>query len=130
MTEISENLVEFYYEKLKSETNPGKLLGEFFCKVHKKSLTKSEIIMFNKLIRLFGRYTAFYSIMDGANADMDGDRNPYPYLYTICKKRFERGHADVTSSSHILIDREVRKLLDEAESLIGQKLNIPDVEEI
>jgi hypothetical protein len=128
MPEISENLVEFYYEKLNNDTNPGKLIAEFFCKVHGKPLTKSEIIMFNKLIRLFGRYTAFFSVMDSANMEDRG--TAYPLLYTICKNRFEKSHVDVSSSAHILIDRDIRKLWDEVEALRDQELNIPDVKDI
>lgn len=126
MVDISENLSEFYYEKLKNESNPGKTVAEFYCKLHEINLTKKEIILFNKLVKDFGRFTAFFSALDSSK--YDNIENPYPLLYTICKSRFEKAHTDITSASHINIDRDIRRLEEQVELLKNKKIKIPNME--
>lgn len=108
-----ENQAEFYYEKLKASTNPGKVLLELSRELVDKELG---IILINKLVKLFGRFTVFFSIMDLSKIEkLDG--NLYPLLYTICKSRFEKIHNDTFSPAQESLDRQINDLEKAAEKV-------------
>lgn len=111
-----ENQAEFFYEKLKVSANPGQVLLEFFRDAVGKDAGRSEIIMINRLIKLFGRFTVYFAIMDLSkyeNAQLNG--NLYPLLYTICRGRFEKIHNESFSASHESLDRYLREIDKERE---------------
>lgn len=112
-----ENQAEFYYEKLKVATNPGQVLLEFFREITGKDAGRSEIIMINKLIKYFGRFLVYFSIMDLSRYEGNLEGNIYPLLYTICKGRFERIHAESFLPSHESLDRTITSLEKEAEAV-------------
>jgi hypothetical protein len=125
-----ENSAEFYYEKLKDSTNPGTVLATFFCKLYEKAVTRSEIIMFNKLITVFGKYTAFFCILDAYGSYPELTGNPYPLLYTICKKKFESAHNVIFVQSHESLNSYVGTIDKELATLSKskKKLVIPEME--
>lgn len=119
-----ENLAEFYYEKLKSTTNPSQLIAQFYSELTGKISGRAEVIMFGKLIKVFGRFTVFFSTMDLANYEIEG--SAYALLYRICKSRFEREFETSTSASSTDLSRTLNALEKEMERVRKHKIKIPD----
>ncbi len=115
-----ENKAEFYYEKLKSQANPGQVLIDFY-----RDITGREdglgIILANKLIKMFGRFTAYFAIMELAKYDrLEGSM--FPLLFTICKNRFEKAHDAVFGSSQEPLDKEINALSKDIEKIKKSKV--------
>ena len=126
-----ENQAEFYYEKLKISVNPGQVLLEFFREMTDKEAGRAEIIMINRLIKMFGRFTVYFAIMDLSKYQSDQlNGNLYPLLYTICKSRFEKIHNDTFSPAHESLAREIASLEKEAEKVrkAAAKMKVPSSE--
>lgn len=123
-----ENTSEFYYEKLKNSTNPGSVLAGLYCSLYEFIPTKSEIIMMNRLVKVFGRFTLFFSILDMAGSYPDKVESPYPLLYTICKRKFEQAHGDSLFQSHESLDKFIGNVEKEIQGLKKMKLKIPSSE--
>jgi len=122
-----ENQAEFYYEKLKVSINPGQVLLEFFREMTNKEAGRVEIIMINRLIKMFGRFTVYFGIMDLSKIErLDG--NLYPLLYTICKNRFERIHVETFSVSHESLDKYLKELEKERQKARKSKGKLPTSE--
>lgn len=122
-----ENQAEFYYEKLKNSTNPAQVLLEFFTEFVGKQGGRSEIIMFNKLLRMYGRFTVFFAIQDLTKYEhLEG--NLYPLVYTICKNRFEKAHEISFNASHQSLDKEIKALQKEIEKMSKHKTKFPTSE--
>ena len=122
-----ENQAEFYYEKLKVSVNSGQVLLEFFREMTGKDAGRSEIIMINRLIKMFGRFTVYFGIMDLSKIErLDG--NLYPLLYTICKNRFERIHVETFSVSHESLDKYLKELEKERQKARKSKGKLPTSE--
>lgn len=90
MGELNENTSEFYYERLTSSTNPGLVLAQFYGNTFSREITKSEIIIFNKLLRLYGRFVVYFSILDMSSMSDINFENIFPLLSFFCKKRLEQ----------------------------------------
>jgi hypothetical protein len=121
-----ENQAEFYYEKLKVSINPGRDLLDFFREMTGKEFG---IIMINRLIKIFGRFTVYFSIMDLSKYTSEKlEGNLYPLLYTICKARFERIHNDSFNPAYESLDRLIKKLDDEREKAKKSKGKVPTSE--
>ena len=125
-----ENQAEFYYEKLKSNANQGQVLLEFFREMTGLDGGRASIIMINKLIKLFGRFTVYFAIMDlSKNDKLENGVNLYPLLYTICRNRFERIQNDaVLTVSHESLEKYLKELDKERETAKRSKGKIPDSE--
>lgn len=120
-----ENIVELYYERLKSTTNAGQLLSQFYGELTGKVIGKAEVIMFNRLLKVFGRFTVFFSTLElGKYEEIQGV--PYALLYTICKNRFEREFQDSPSASSTNLDRALTALEKEIERVSKSKIKFPD----
>lgn len=85
-----ENISEFYYERLQTTTNPGLELARMFGSVFERDVGKSELILFNRLLRLYSRFTLYFAILDLASMkDLDFN-NLFPIISYFCKKRLEQ----------------------------------------
>lgn len=125
MTEM-ENQAEFYYEKLKESTNVGRDLLEFFTIMTGKDFG---IIMMNKLVKIFGRFTVYFAIMDLSKYQSDQlNGNLYPLLYAICKGRFERIHSNAFSAQYESLNKLVKELGKEREKARKSKGKVPTSE--
>jgi hypothetical protein len=120
-----ENSAEFYYEKLKGTANPGPILAAMLCSLYDAEVTRSDIIICNKLIKTFGRFTTFFSILDMVGSCPDKPQEVYPYLFTICKRKFEAAHFDSTIQSYESLDSFIKGLGREIENLNRKKLKPP-----
>lgn len=118
-----ENISEFFYEKLKSSTNPGVVLAQFYAEILDRESGRSEIIMLNKLIKVFGRFSVFFAIMNLVNVQSLGEGFPYGLLFTICKSSLERKsdtEVDVATSKNL--SKEVERMRDAIEKTTGVKV--------
>lgn len=120
-----ENSAEFYYEKLKGSINPGAVLAAFYCSMYGREVSRAEIIMFNQLIKVFGRFTTFFSVVDMVGTYPNGVEEPRAMLYTICKRKFEASHADSGILSRESLDGYIAKLQKEIDSLAKGKGRVP-----
>ena len=119
-----ENQSEFYYEKLKNSPTPSQVLLEFFREVTGREVGRSEVIMINKFLKLFGRFTVFFSIMDLTSIrNLEG--NLYPLLYTICSRRFEKSHANETVAAFESLDKEIKTIKKQIEKNSKHKFTPP-----
>lgn len=121
-----ENISELYYEKLKTATNTGQLLAEFYGDVTGKTAGRAELIMINKLVKLYSRFNVFFSILELARYEDKIVGTPYPLLLTICRTRFEREHPDATNPSFKSLDKYISALDKEAEKVLSKDIKIPD----
>lgn len=120
-----ENNAEHFYVKLISSDTPGAVLAAFYCSLYNITSTRSEIIVFNKLVKAFGRKEVFFSILAVAGSYPEIEGNPYPLFYKICTARFERSHEDSTLQSRTSLEPFINKLNEEIEKLKKEKLKIP-----
>lgn len=80
--------------------------------------------MFNRLVRMFGRFTVFFSVIDMLSMQHKPDE-PYPYIYAICKRRFEAAHGEATTQAREPLDRFISQLDKQIEQAKSKKLKIP-----
>lgn len=124
-----ENQAEFYYEKLKATTNSGQVLLEFFREMTNKDAGRSEIILINRLIKIFGRFTVYFAIMELSKYDkLEG--NLYPLLYAICKSRFEKIHDETFSAAHESLDKFLRDVEKERQKVQRSKGKLPTSDDL
>lgn len=116
-----ENLAEYYYELLPQDTNPGVLLAKFFCRGMEIPITKSEIITFNRLIRLYGRTIVFFAILDVCGMTDVNTDNPFPLLAHFCKKRLEQKNPEVYNGAFVNLDSKIGKLAEQVEAQKNRK---------
>ncbi len=128
-----ENSAEYYYEKLKTADKPGVVLATFYCSLYNLDVSKSEIIMFNKLIRTFSRFVVYFGILDTfGSKSMKPPEEPFPYIYEVCKRRFETVHVDSTIQSREPLDKCIAALNERVEEIeeikSKKKFKIPSSE--
>jgi hypothetical protein len=117
---ITENVAEFYYEKLKDTTTPGKLLMKFYRDLLEKPVGVPEIILFNKLVKIFGKYTVFFSVLDLVNVETI--TSLYGILFSICKDRLEKLNIVDTSASSVNLNKLVANFQKDADEMNQAKL--------
>ena len=88
--EQKENIASYYLKDLDTETNPGNLLANFFWELFSKSPDLKDIVMMNKIIRLYGRELTFYSILDAYDVEDADVENAYPLLVYMIKNRLSK----------------------------------------
>jgi hypothetical protein len=120
-----ENSADFYYEKLTKSLTPGSVVAALYCSTYSKEVGRSEIIMFNKLIKMFGRNIVFFSVIDMAGSMPEPPDEPYPYIYAICKRRFELAHGESTTQSREPLDKFINDINRQIEKVKSKKLKIP-----
>jgi hypothetical protein len=89
---MSEGLVNIYFKRLivDNEPNPGKILSQFFWELFEVAPKVQDIILFNKLIKLFGREIVFEVVIDSFNINgIDTDKSLYPLFLSMAKRKYE-----------------------------------------
>ena len=124
-----ENVLEFYYEKLKKEGKPGNIIYLFYGRLFSIEVNKGHLIMFNRLIRIFGRFIVFFAVLDLAGmSKVDHKNSIYPLMFTICKGRFEKAHpSSLTPHTTKLKTSILNRELEKAEK---RNISIPDSSEL
>jgi len=125
-----ENLTAYYYEKIGNTNNPGTELAKFFCELFERQVTKSEIILFNKLVKAFGRYTTYFAIIDmwGSNPEQVLDHN-WAALTYYCKRRLDKTNDIPTNDVYKNLTSFIEKKQKEIEELKKEKLKIRSLDE-
>lgn len=123
-----ENSAEFFYTKLKSTLEPGRVLADFYATAYALDKSRAHVVMFNKLISIFGRFTAYFGLLDMIKSYPDGVDNSRAMLYTICQSRFERAHNDSSVKSYESLDSYIRNLQKAIDEMKDMKFDIPSSE--
>jgi hypothetical protein len=120
-----ENSSEYFYKKLEASTNPGNVLAALYCTLYGIEVTRSEVIMFNRLLKVFHRFTIFFSVIDMVGSYPDNKDDPYRLLFTICKRRFESSHHDSSIQAREPLEGFIAKLDKQIDRTKSKKLKIP-----
>jgi hypothetical protein len=123
----AENVSEFYYEQLKDTTNPALVLSRFFGSLFSRDYGRSEVILFNRLLKIYGRFTVYFSLLDMTSMTEINFDNIYGLISYFAKKRIEQKYGILVIETRSL-DKEVGVL----EKLIAKqkkvKLNVQELE--
>lgn len=113
-----ENKIEYYYEQLKDTITPGHTIAEYYCALYGIEKTKSETILFNRLVGVFGRFTVFFAVNSMIGTYPTQQENVFPLLYRICSNRFEETHGESALQSR---DNLTKVIKDMQEKIAEQK---------
>jgi hypothetical protein len=124
-----ENAAEFFYEQLSTTTNPALVLSRFYGEVFDREYSRSEVIMFNRLLRLYSKFTIYFSILDMTSMDnINFESGTFGLLSYFCKKRLEQKVGE-SSSNLKSLDKEVNQLEKEIEKQKHTKLKVRPINE-
>jgi len=124
-----ENMLEYYYEKLEKENRPGVVITRFYAEMFSQETSKKEIIMFNRLIKIYGRFIVFFAVLDVEKVVKDGRYdNIFGLLHTLCKSRFERAHPNSNSPTSKVIRTTI--LENEIEKAGRRKIKTPNLSDL
>lgn len=112
---MPENLADLYYEKLADTDRPGSVLARFFNALYDRPNSVKEIILFNKLIKVYGKYIPFFAILDFYNYAEAKPENPYGLLSYYCKKRIEE-------KSSVTVVNDAFKNLDNLADKVAKRI--------
>lgn len=128
MTVNQENLTEIFFSKLKTSTNSGVVLAQFYSAIIGTEIGRSEIIKLNRLVKLFGRNSVFFAIVDIARKE-DFTELPYGLLYKICKDKLELStNVDAELSSMVSLDKAINEMNKEISKV--EKVNLVKMHKI
>lgn len=125
---MSENLIDIYKTELTSSKSPSKTLRRFYWELLELEGSRSDIIMINKLLRLYGKWRVFYAIIE-----IYGMKNPvlagntYGLFKTIIENKLKEERLPQTASDVDLtsLARKRKKLLEELKETLD-KLDLPE----
>lgn len=110
MTDIQESVVDLFFSKLKTAQNPGVVLAQFYGNLFNLEVGRSEIVLFNKLVKLFGRTSVFFSTLDISRIETPTEF-PYGLLFKVCKTKLEKTlEADLALTSMFSLERRITDL--------------------
>lgn len=87
-----DSLADAFYSKLEDSENPGNTLANFYSAVFNVPIGVQDIVMFNRLVSIYGKYSVFFSILDlfsFSDANIENN-NVHGIISYYCKKRLER----------------------------------------
>jgi hypothetical protein len=114
-----ENTADLYYEKLGSTDKPGGVLAKFYEEIFSRPYSVQDIILFNKLVRVYGKYIPYFAILDLFSYEKAeiGD-NMFGLLSYYCKKRLEqKTEVAVLNDAYKNLDTVADKVLERIEQL-------------
>jgi hypothetical protein len=113
MADVHENLAELFFSRLKTAPNPGVVLAQFYGNVMGLEVGRSEIIMFSKLVKMFGKSSVFFSVIDVSRIETPTEF-PYGLLFKICKTKLEKSlESDMALTSMYSLERKISDLQKE-----------------
>ena len=122
-----EDAAELRYIRLGNTPNPASVLCELYRDIFGVQTGHAEIIMFNKLIKIYGRFTVFFALMDLANKSrLD---NPYAYINFMCKTRLERQHRVSDNLEIDNLDKQIKRIDKAIEEQKEAGLEIKELED-
>lgn len=128
MTDVTENSAEFYYEKLVNSTNPGLVLAQFFGNVFNRQISRTDVILFNRLLKIYGRFVVYFTILDLTSmTDLDFSKDLYGIFSYFAKKRLDQKYGIVMVESNDL-NKVALSWGKAIEKQKKEKINIPEFE--
>jgi hypothetical protein len=125
-----ENAAEFFYEQLSTTTNPALVLSRFYGEVFDRQYGRSEVIMFNRLLKLYSKFTIYFSILDMTSMDnINFESGTFGLLSYFCKKRLEQKIGESTYNNLIDLEKEITKLEKLIEKQKTTKLKVRPLNE-
>ena len=124
-----ENIADYYYNLLSDTTHPGTDLAKMYSDIFNIKLETKHYKLFNKLVRMYGRFNTFFAILQVAEMEtVNHEKYLFPLFASIIKKRYEKraGMANIESVDRA--ESTIRKLEREIKKIKKQTLNIPDIE--
>lgn len=113
MSEIQENIAEMFFSKLKVSQTPGVLLAQFYGAITAKEVGRFEVGALNRLIKIYGRSSVFFSIIDASRLK-DLTDFPVQYIHAVCKAKLQKmSEADSTVASMISLDKRIEDIENE-----------------
>lgn len=111
MAEKVDSLGEIFYARLSTSTNPGVVLSQFYKALLNAEVGRSEIIKFNMLVKIFGKTSVFFAIIDISRRESFPEF-PYGLLFKICKDRLEATLTDteITSTAYQSLERRINEI--------------------
>lgn len=112
-----ENIASHYFQQLQTSKNPTAVLVALLVAIFDIIPEGRHYSAVGKLVKLYGRYTVFFSILDLAKIEnLDLNSSLYPLLAKICQKRFERSIEQDDYPAYQSLDgfiSQMKKLLEE-----------------
>ena len=107
-----ENQAEYYYDQLSTSTNIGLTMAKFYSGIFGTEISRNIIISMNRLIKMFGRFTVYFAILDmfGMEDRVDNKENPLPLLTYFCKKRTEEKYNISLSASNEDLTKTIKEI--------------------
>ena len=125
-----ENAAEFFWEQLSTTTNPALVLSRFYGEVFDKEYGRPEVIMFNRLLRLYSKFTIYLSILDMSSMDnINFEGGTFGLLNYFCKKRLEEKFGISTLPNSENLDKDIKQLEKEIEKQKHIKLKVRPIDE-
>lgn len=110
---MEENLVDSFYQAIMQESEPGKNLARFLWACLSKPYDPGDIAIMNKLVKVYGRRTVFFSILDLIDVPTL-DPNRYYGLLAYFIKRKVQDHYDGLTNY-----RDLTSMVTELKTQIG-----------
>lgn len=124
-----ENAAEFFYEQLSTTTNAALVLSRFYGTVFEREYGRAEVIMFNRLLKLYSKFTIYFSILDMTSMDnINFEAGTFGLLSYFCKKRIEQKFG-VQTSEIINLDKDIDRIEREIEKQKTRPLKVRPINE-
>jgi len=125
-----ENNADFYYEKLGETSNPGPVIAKFYESTFDLSYSVKHTIMFNKLVKMYGKYIPFFAVLDLFSYEtVEISENMFGLLSYYCKKRMEqKTELVVLNDAYKNLDKLAKETLVRIESQKEKPIKIKRME--
>jgi hypothetical protein len=112
-----ENIADLYYEKLEKTDRPGNVLARFYEGIFDKPFSVQDVIMFNKLLKVYGKYVPFFAVLDLFSYEKaEIKENMFGLLSYYCKRRMEQKMAIVVlNDAYKNLDKDAKSISDRIE---------------
>jgi hypothetical protein len=108
-----EDLGNTYIQKVETADNPGAVLTKFYSELFDFPYDVRMIGQFNKLVKLYGRFTVFLSLMDMYDIQDLNHQKIFSLITYLCKRRFNTENSNAVSNMQDEI-KEHEKRIKEA----------------
>ncbi len=125
-----ENAAELFYEQLSTTTNPALVLSRFYGTVFEREYGRPEVIMFNRLLKLYSKFTIYFSILDMTSMDnINFEAGTFGLLSYFCKKRIEQKFGNASANSLVNLEKDIDRLLKNIDTMKNRHLEVRPLSE-
>jgi hypothetical protein len=116
---MAEGIATNYLEQLETESNIPLLLSRMYNELFDIPIDSKLIITIARLIKIYGKYNAYWAILDLATFDKLDHGNIFPLLVYLAKK-------EMLKQQEPIVYMDTKNVLDRTERLSKKKLKIID----